>query len=269
MMMFFWQIDGPNSPGANERAAKPNGASPDRKLAFPPQTTRNVFKSFSIHDPPPLSPKPCPSVLSGLKFPRPPTLSSIVSDFDVVIPPPARRTMFLRTLSRAVPRSTAAIRAAPVAPLNALQTRAASDHAISNPTLASIEKRWEGMPPQEQAELWMQLRDRMKVDWHQMTLQEKKAAYYIAFGAHGPRAQTPKGEGIRVLGKVAQLTAAAVAVFFTIHYFAGPKPGTMSKEWQEASNEYALRENMNPIHGISKPGYEGKGFVQSPPAEKS
>jgi cytochrome c oxidase subunit 4 len=82
--------------------------------------------------------------------------------------------MFLRTVSRAVPRTTAAIRAAPVA-VNSLQTRAASDHAISNPTLASIEKRWEGMPPQEQAELWMQLRDRMKVDWHQMTLQEKKA----------------------------------------------------------------------------------------------
>ncbi|KAK4925769.1 Cytochrome c oxidase subunit 5B, mitochondrial, partial [Elasticomyces elasticus] len=90
--------------------------------------------------------------------------------------------------------------------------------------------------------------------------------YYIAFGAHGPRAQTPKGEGLRVVGKVTQLVAAAVAIFFTVHYFAGPKPGTMSKEWQEASNEYALREKMNPIHGISKPGYEGKGFVQSPPA---
>jgi cytochrome c oxidase subunit 4 len=50
-----------------------------------------------------------------------------------------------------------------------------SAHAISNPTLAGIEKRWEGMPPQEQAALWMQLRDRMKVDWHEMTLQEKKA----------------------------------------------------------------------------------------------
>jgi cytochrome c oxidase subunit 4 len=52
---------------------------------------------------------------------------------------------------------------------------ASSEHAIANPTLAGIEKRWEGMPPQEQAELWMQLRDRMKVDWHDMTLQEKKA----------------------------------------------------------------------------------------------
>ena len=31
------------------------------------------------------------------------------------------------------------------------------------------------MAPQEQAELWMALRDRMTVDWTQMTLQEKKA----------------------------------------------------------------------------------------------
>lgn len=104
-------------------------------------------------------------------------------------------TMFLRSVARAAPRSsalpTSAIRSAPgpMACLNARapaeqsfvapqQTRAASDHAIANPTLASIEKRWEGMPPQEQAELWMQLRDRMKVDWHQLTLQEKKAGRF-------------------------------------------------------------------------------------------
>jgi cytochrome c oxidase subunit 4 len=48
-------------------------------------------------------------------------------------------------------------------------------HAISNPTLANIEKRWEAMPPQEQADLWMALRDRMKVNWNELTVQEKKA----------------------------------------------------------------------------------------------
>ena len=58
------------------------------------------------------------------------------------------------------------------------QSQVRSAHAISNPTLAGIEKRWEAMPPQEQAELWMQLRDRMKVDWHEMTLQEKKAGMH-------------------------------------------------------------------------------------------
>ena len=83
-----------------------------------------------------------------------------------------------RSVARAVPRAQASIRPSPIASLNALQSRFASDHAIANPTLASIEKRWETMAPQEQADLWMSLRDRMKVDWHQMTLQEKKAGTY-------------------------------------------------------------------------------------------
>ena len=56
-----------------------------------------------------------------------------------------------------------------------LAVRAASTHAISNPTLANIEKRWEGMPLQEQADLWMGLRDRMKGNWNELTLQEQKA----------------------------------------------------------------------------------------------
>ncbi|CAL5870530.1 uncharacterized protein PFLUO_LOCUS4769 [Penicillium psychrofluorescens] len=184
--------------------------------------------------------------------------------------------MFLRTVSQAAPRSAAALRSGPMACLHASKTvvaaqqaRAASDHAIANPTLAGIEKRWEGMPPQEQAELWMQLRDRMKVDWNQMTVQEKKAAYWIAFGPHGPRAETPKGEGWKILSKVTQLTVASVVIFYGIHLMGKPLPKTMSKEWQEASNEYALNEKINPIHGVSAEGYEGKGFVQSPSAEKS
>ena len=51
-------------------------------------------------------------------------------------------------------------------------------HAISNPTLANIEKRWEAMPPQEQADLWMALRDRMKTNWAELTVQEKKAGLF-------------------------------------------------------------------------------------------
>ncbi|EEQ90475.1 cytochrome c oxidase subunit 4 [Blastomyces dermatitidis ER-3] len=143
-----------------------------------------------------------------------------------------------------------------------------AEHAIANPTLAGIEKRWEAMPPQEQAELWMQLRDRMKVDWHEMTLQEKKAAYYIAFGPHGPRAETPKGEGLRVFVQVMKYLVISAAFFFTVRAFANPPPRTMTREWQEATNEYAKREKMDPITGISSEGYTGKGHIQSPPAKK-
>lgn len=58
-------------------------------------------------------------------------------------------------------------------------SRAMSSHALSNPTLANIEKRWEGMPLQEQADLWMALRDRMKGSWTDLTLQEKKAGRWF------------------------------------------------------------------------------------------
>ena len=34
------------------------------------------------------------------------------------------------------------------------------------------------MPPQEQADLWMALRDRMKNDWHELTVQERKAGMF-------------------------------------------------------------------------------------------
>lgn len=85
--------------------------------------------------------------------------------------------------SFAAPRFVAAARslhtspiqrdAATTAPPPASGSR--SEHALSNPLLANIDKRWDKMPPQEQAELWMAVRDRMVVDWHQLTHQEKRA----------------------------------------------------------------------------------------------
>lgn len=38
---------------------------------------------------------------------------------------------------------------------------------------------------------------------------------------------------------------------------------TMTKEWQEASNEIALEQKQNPITGIASENYKGKGHVQS------
>lgn len=80
--------------------------------------------------------------------------------------------------SAALPKPTAP--AARVA-RTAFQQQSRQQHAISNPTLANIEKRWEAMPPQEQADLWMALRDRMKVDWTEMTVAEKKAGMWEFF----------------------------------------------------------------------------------------
>ncbi|OIW27813.1 cytochrome c oxidase subunit IV [Coniochaeta ligniaria NRRL 30616] len=157
------------------------------------------------------------------------------------------------------------LRAAVARPATSVLCRAASTHAISKPTLANIEKRWEGMPLQEQAELWMALRDRMKENWAELTLHEKKAAYWIAFGPHGPRSEPPANEG----RKVALYTAVAVGVSFVIfaamRSFAGPAPHTMTREWQEASNEYLKGQGADPFTGVASPDYKGKGQIQSPP----
>ena len=80
-----------------------------------------------------------------------------------------RTPALLRSALPTTPR-VVSTRAAVAQVSRAQQTRQA--HAISNPTLANIEKRWEAMPPQEQADLWMALRDRMKVDWNELTIQE-------------------------------------------------------------------------------------------------
>ncbi|KAI9853169.1 MAG: Cytochrome c oxidase subunit 5A [Thelocarpon superellum] len=141
-------------------------------------------------------------------------------------------------------------------------------HAISNPTLANIEKRWELMPPQEQADLWMQLRDRMKAPWAEMTLQEKKAAYWIAFGPHGPRALPSPGEGWTIFSYTMIGMAAAFVLMWGVRSAARPAPSTMNKEWQEQTNEYLKSQRAEPITGISSEGYEGKGQVQSKPKGK-
>jgi len=172
------------------------------------------------------------------------------------------------TSSAAVIPSTAirqALRLPRPASVVCIQQQARQAHAISNPTLANIEKRWEDMPPQEQADLWMTLRDRMKVDWNELTLQEKKAAYWIAFGPHGPRALPPPGETRKVVLYTFLGIAASGALFWVTRHFASKEtPRTMTKEWQEASEEYLKAQGSEPITGYkgmlvqSKPGPKGQ-----------
>jgi len=119
------------------------------------------------------------------------------------------------------------------------------------------------MPPQEQADLWMALRDRMKSDWNELTLQEKKAAYWIAFGPHGPRREVPPGEGWRIFRGIIIAVGVSGAIFYATRLAAGPPPKTMSKEWQEKTNEYLKKNKVEPITGLSSDGYKGPGMVQS------
>ena len=107
-------------------------------------------------------------------------------------------------------------------------------HTISTPTLIHLEKRWDTLSPQEQADLQSQLAKRQEGPWTELTPEEKRAAYFIAFGAHGPRAEThPPGFQLKVLtGTLIGLGMSAV-LFYGIRTTAQPAPKTMNREYQE------------------------------------
>ncbi|KAK3111886.1 Cytochrome c oxidase subunit 5B, mitochondrial [Teratosphaeriaceae sp. CCFEE 6253] len=175
-----------------------------------------------------------------------------------------RGTSLLRTsaLATTTARLSATVPRPFLLPAVLQQCRAA--HAISNPTLANIEKRWEAMPPQEQADLWMALRDRMKEDWTALTVQEKKAAYWIAFGPHGPRALPPPGENWKIFRLTMYAIGVSGVLFSLVKYFSRGPPRTMTKEYQEATNEYMKENRIEPITGPGDPR-NNVSMVQSGP----
>jgi len=130
--------------------------------------------------------------------------------------------------------------------------------------LSNVEAQWEKLTADEQLTVHQQLEELQKRDWRTLSLDEKKAAYYVAFGPHGPRADLhPTGSIPKLILAVAVGVAAGGVLYLASRSFAGSPPKTMTKEWQEASNERARELNLDPITGVPSEGYSGKGFVQS------
>lgn len=128
--------------------------------------------------------------------------------------------------------------------------------------LSNVEAQWERLSSQEQLAVHQQLEEIQKRDWKTLSIDEKKAAYYVAFGPHGPRKPvTPPGGNLKIAVATLGLIAVTGAIFATIRSRAPPPPRTINKEWEEASNQRALEMKLDPISGISSEGYKGKGFV--------
>ncbi|KAF9107215.1 Cytochrome c oxidase subunit 5A [Mortierella sp. AM989] len=148
--------------------------------------------------------------------------------------------------------------------IRATQRRCASTTSTSEVPLANLELRWKTLSTSEQTSLAKQLEEAQAGDWTKLSLEQKKAAYWVAFGPHGAR--TPlhgPNHGIKVFAGTAAVVASAGALFLWIRSKGGEKPTTMTKEWQEASNEYARANKINPITGVSSEEYKGTGFVSS------
>ncbi|KZT61333.1 cytochrome c oxidase subunit IV [Calocera cornea HHB12733] len=159
----------------------------------------------------------------------------------------------LRPSLRAIPRASVARSAV-----------AACRHASTAPIpVSNIEAQWKSMTPEEQNEVHKALEQLQKKDWKQLSLDEKKAAYYVAFGPHGPRTPiVPPGSGIKVFFGVVGCIGVAGLIFAITRAFAPPPPRSMTREWQEATNEQQRRDKVNPFTGVASEGYKGKGNVQ-------
>ncbi|CAO1622373.1 unnamed protein product [Parajaminaea phylloscopi] len=128
----------------------------------------------------------------------------------------------------------------------------------------NIEARWASMSKVEQYAVYRQLEEVQRKDWKDLSLDEKKAAYFVSFGPHGPRKPvTQPGQAVRTLAAVSFLIGATGVVFYAMRQYGGAPVKTMTKEWQEQSNQRSLDEKINPISGISSEGYKGTGHVQS------
>lgn len=103
-------------------------------------------------------------------------------------------------------------------------------HTISTPTLINLDKRWESMSADEQADIQSKLAKRQEGPWTELTPEEKKAAYFVAFGEHGPRANIhPKGFQYKVLAGTFIGLAVASVMFYGIRMLSRPPPKTMTR----------------------------------------
>jgi len=166
-----------------------------------------------------------------------------------------RRSLHLRGLATSTTANVAA-------ESSSSSSVSASSRDASLIPLSNVEAQWATLSGEEKTVVHEQLEVLQKKDWKLLSLDEKKAAYYVAFGPHGPRAPVSKpGDSLKIFAYTLALVGAAGILSITLKQFGGPPPKTMTKEWHEAENVRAREMNINPITGVSSPDYKGKGFV--------
>ncbi|KAJ2553907.1 cytochrome c oxidase [Coemansia sp. RSA 1933] len=134
---------------------------------------------------------------------------------------------------------------------------------VSAPVFPQAEQNFIKLSQEEQGDVIRRLNEVMKADWNKVSFEDKKSLYYATYGPHNHRRPRIKpGDNMKVFIGVVATIAVSITISTLIRSQI-PKPRTMTKEWQEASNEYAKEHNMNPISGISSEGYKGKGFVKT------
>lgn len=108
------------------------------------------------------------------------------------------------------------------------------------------------MPESDKQQLIASLAEKQKLPWNQLSLEEKKAAWYISFGTWGPRKPMETPEETAKIYKGIFIGFAVSSALFMAYYANRNVPKTMNKEWQEKSDEYLASKNANPFSTYSQ-----------------
>lgn len=76
-------------------------------------------------------------------------------------------------------------------------------------------------------------------------------AYYISFGPHSARQPESPNETRNVILGTLGVVAFSIGLSYVIQSNGQERPHTLTKEWQEKTEEYLRSQNADPITGIS------------------
>ncbi|KAJ3139782.1 Cytochrome c oxidase subunit 5A [Physocladia obscura] len=170
--------------------------------------------------------------------------------------------MAFRGVSVGLRSLNAAKRHATTAAGNALRATEAS--------IRGLETRWGKLPEAEQGAIADRIAAAEKADWKAMSLEEKRAAYFIAYGAHGARNQKDPNLTKAVWSWVALFIGISGGIFAywetrellqseSYHLTdltkrsnektEKPQIRTMTPEWKAAEDARAIELKQNPFQG--------------------
>ncbi|RKO92147.1 cytochrome c oxidase subunit IV-domain-containing protein [Blyttiomyces helicus] len=143
--------------------------------------------------------------------------------------------------------------ARPTATLAAVaQRRAASTLtpvSLSSAALNNIESRWYKLPECEKGAIADVLAEAQKGDWKKLTLEQKRAAYWIAYGQYGARAGIDPTLKYKVAGWVSFYTGVGLVAWYWWINNMKPELRTTTPEWIEATKEKDIEQQRNPFTG--------------------
>ena len=88
--------------------------------------------------------------------------------------------------------------------------------SLSTIPLNNLDASWFKLNNEERQQVYSSLVEKQKLDWKTLSIDEKRAAYFVSFGPHGPRKPiVEEGYNTKVFLGVLAAIAAAGGIYYT------------------------------------------------------